>query len=85
MYLGQQLAYLIIQELGLNRRIRSGHGDQVFESLYSCVSEILDKHTLLFNGMTRRIEVTHYSMFASVADELFEVSSDFKYKLLFDQ
>jgi len=72
-FLGQQLSYLIIQDLALRKTIPSSLKDEVYESLRCCVCEILEKHSILFHGMVRRFEVNRYHIFSTVADELFEV------------
>jgi len=74
---GKQLAQLVIQEVALQKRIPSNQQrDIVLQALCSCVRDILRKHEILFNGMVNRIEVHHYTEFASVANELFEANAN---------
>lgn len=70
---GHQLCYLVIQELAMNRKAPAQLRDDVFLSICHCVSEILEKHAVLFRGMVNRVDVSYYQMFASIAHELFEV------------
>lgn len=72
--LGQQLSHLLIQELSLQNRIPSSYKDDVYESLASCVCDMLVKHSILFHGMVRRCQVTNYHIFCCIANEIFEVS-----------
>ncbi|CAL8113479.1 unnamed protein product [Orchesella dallaii] len=73
---GYELCCMVIQELVLENPVSQSLRDDVFESLCCCVCEILDKHSILFNGMLRRFEVTDYRVFYTIANELFEVSSE---------
>jgi len=70
-----ELCCMVIQELALENPVPSSERDEVFEALCCCVCEILDKHSILFNGMLRRFEVTDFRVFSCIANELFEVSS----------
>jgi len=65
---------MVIQELVLGNLVPQSARDDVFEALSCCVCEILEKHSILFNGMLRRFEVTDYRVFSSIANELFEVT-----------
>ncbi|CAL8071598.1 unnamed protein product [Orchesella dallaii] len=71
-----ELCCMVIQELVLENPVSQSLRDDVFDSICCCVCEILDKHSILFNGMLRRFEVTDYRVFSSIANELFEVSSE---------
>lgn len=74
--LAHELSCMVIQELALEAPLASSSSsrDEVFESLCCCVCEILEKHSILFNGMLNRFEVSNYRVFTSIANELFEVT-----------
>jgi len=71
---GQQLSLLLIQELSLQKSISGSYKDDVYESLASCICDMLLKHSILFNGMVRRCHVSHYHIFTCIANEIFEVN-----------
>lgn len=74
--IAHELCCSVIQQLVLESPVPASSKDEVFEALCSCVCEILEKHAILFGGMLRRFEVTDYRVFASIANELFEVKRD---------
>jgi len=72
-FIGLELSYYLIQELSLGNQVGSKVKDDVYMSLTSCICDMLVKHSILFNGMIRRCQVTHYHVFDCIANEIFEV------------
>lgn len=68
------MSLLLIQELSLQNPIPASYKDDVYESLASCICDMLVKHSILFNGMVRRCHVTHYRTFCCIANEIFEAN-----------
>ena len=71
---GEELSNQVIQKLALNIDVPRIQKDDVYDSLCYCVTQILTKHEILFNGMVNRVDVNEYIVFSSIANELFEVS-----------
>jgi len=70
----QQLSYILIQELALHNSLPRAVKDKVYQSLSSCICEMLVKHDILLSGMARRCDVTTYNVFTCIANEIFEAT-----------